>query len=188
MLLTTNASAYRLCVDNQRLDKSNMLTYYVHQNFSDTTFAHMNHALYKWYQATGYNMMQRHPTERHSRSDFPTKSDGLSLVYRIPVGINGYVAINRKYYYKSDGIIFESDINFNMSHKFANSAQPGAFDTYSIFLHETGHTVGLGDIDNPSSWESDSVMLGSWDSSRMNTISYRNLRDDDIQGAKIRYS
>ncbi len=189
VLLSTSASAYRFFPGNLKLDKTKQMTYYVHKDFSDTTFADMNHALYKWYQACGYNLMRRHPTERHSRSDFnsSTSRDNLNLVYRVPVGVDEYVAANRLRSHSANGMIFESDINFNMSKKFANSAQPGAFDSYSIFFARIRTYSRLDDIDIPTVSEADAVMIGNWEL-RKNTTTYRNLRNDDIQGAKALYS
>lgn len=40
-------------------------------------------------------------------------------------------------------MVLESDINFNMCHKFANVAVSDHYDVFSVFLHESGHTVGL---------------------------------------------
>ena len=34
-----------------------------------------------------------------------------------------------------------------MYYNWANSAQPNAFDLWTVFLHEAGHVYGLSDID-----------------------------------------
>lgn len=171
---------------SHRLDKDDMLVYYVHQDFSSSTFSHTNEALYKCSVASGYNMMKRHPTTRYSWTDLNKDSsrDDTSFVYRIGVEVSGYIAINRNRSLGSH--VIESDINFNADKKFANSAQPDCFDIWSIFLHETGHTVGLDDLNDNNAPADTPVMYGNW-GYRKNTIYYRNLRPDDIAGAKSLY-
>lgn len=171
-----------------KLDKTKTMTYIVHADFSNTSFSHMNEALYQWRVATGYSLMQRSPTERHRLSNYgPTSSnDSVNRVYRVPMSNLSTIAENTRFADPSSHIIVESDINFNMNKKFANSAQPNCYDTYSIFLHESGHTIGLEDIRNPSVTERDSVMLQDW-SNRTNSISWRTLRTDDKNGAKAIY-
>ena len=78
----------------------------------------------------------------HTKTDFP-KKDGINCVYRINTGANDYLGINTRQV--SGGYVTESDINLNMYFVWANSAQPNAIDTGSVFYHEQGHTFGLGE-------------------------------------------
>ena len=184
IFFNTSTEAYKLT--GYHLNKSEQLLYYVHVDFSSTTFTHMNNALYKWYQASGHNLMKRDPNIRHSVADFgtPNSNDGFNLVYKMAAGSGNYLARNVWYANKTTKIISQSDINFNADKKFANSAQAYSYDAYSVFLHETGHTIGLDDL---TSSTDDAVMYGDW-SFRYNTISYRTLRQDDINGALSIYS
>lgn len=166
-------------------DTTKTLLYYVHQDFGGETMSHMNDALYLWNQATGYTLMKRDPMYRYNKTDYGTTSakDGVSNVYRKNVGIGKYVAQNTTYSQVHGNSVFivESDININVAHKYANSAQPACYDTWSIFLHETGHTVGLQNCDIKSH---DAVM---YETARMNTISYRYLKSADLNKLKEIY-
>lgn len=163
-----------------KMNKLNTMTYYVHEKFGKTTFQHMNDALYLWNKASGYSLLRRDPKSRHNRSDYlnNTSLDKKSLVYRVPVE-ESYIAQNRVR--SSNGIVYESDINFNMNKKFANSAVKDCYDVFSIFLHESGHTVGLGDATSKS--DNTAVMYGDW-TSRKNTITYRSLKNQDSTALK----
>lgn len=193
LFCTPHASAYRLFTEDRpyttiSLDTNSTLKYLVHEDFGATTFSHMNEALYQWNKTSGYPLMQRNPTVRHSLSDFGDNAnhDTLNLVYR-KRDSDDYIGLNLiRTTDRSSCIIVESDINFNIRYSFANSAMANRYDAFSIFLHETGHTVGLSDIYNPRSYETDSVMIGDW-SNRMNSTSWRSLRQDDINGVKVLY-
>lgn len=187
------ASAYNLYDEDRpyttiSLNTSETLKYLVHEDFGSTTFSHMNEALYQWNKESGHSLMQRNPTVRHSLSDFGANAarDGLNLVYRKSIPTDNRIAVNLVRWSNSSYLVLESDINFNVSKKFSNGAEAGRWDAYSIFLHESGHTVGLGDIQNPRAYEKDSVMVGNWEN-RQNSISWRRLRQDDINGLKVLY-
>ena len=116
--------------------------------------------------------MTRSPSTVHNLTNYAS-GDGQNSIYRINIGNQDYIAENTVWY---GDYVIESDINFNMYYSFANSAQPNAFDVWSIFLHETGHTAGLDDL--YSSSYSTSVMY-KW--SNTNTTK-RYLVQDDIDG------
>lgn len=65
---------------------------------------------------------------------------------------------------------------------FANSAQVGCYDLYSIFLHETGHAVGLADLYGSS--DTSKVMYGYVS----RNATKRNLTADDKAGIASIYS
>ena len=44
------------------------------------------------------------------------------------------------------GLLNSADIAINMSFQWANSAQPGKYDFWTVFMHEAGHVVGI--LDN----------------------------------------
>lgn len=155
------------------------MVYFVHQDFTTSSFNSVNDSMYKWYQASGYNLMRRHATQRHTLTDYTDDDasvDNLNLIYRVPVGTSKYIAQNRIAY--KSGIVTESDINLNTSHSFANSAKSGCYDTYSIFLHELGHTIGLGHVTDTTP-----VMYETYVTNKEK----RSLAQDDIDGAKFIY-
>lgn len=189
-IISPSASAYRLTSDDNpyttvSLDTSKTLAYFIEGSFGAVSFSHMNEALYQWNKESGYSLMRRDPNKRHYLTDFGTSSskDTLNLVYKIGVS-ERYLALNSIRI--SGYTVVESDINFNIKNKFVNGAVKDGWDTFSVFLHETGHTVGLCDIPNPRDYEKDSVMVGNWES-RTNSISWRKLRTDDINGLKVLY-
>lgn len=161
-----------------------MITFIPHSGFGATTISHMNEALYQWNKAVGKSIVSRSPTERHSKTGYPSK-DGKSLIYRekFPES-KGYAVAETSTYtkwfsdFKKSETVSESDIGINMSHKFANSGIAGYYDVWTIFLHESGHTVGLKDVDDPSV-----VMYKEAETQ----ILRRTLQPDDIRGAVCLY-
>lgn len=141
VVLASPSNAYVL--NGRKLDKSKQMTYVAHSGFSDTTFTHMNNALYKWYQATGYNMMKRDPNQRHNSTNFNAtdqngkyvSNDGLNYIYKVSVISASYVALNRSYYSVSTGIVVESDINFNASCDFASIISERSFSPSVLRTH-----------------------------------------------------
>lgn len=147
------------------------IRYVPHYDFGDTSVLHMNHALYSWNEATGKWLLSRDPDNVHFDIVFPNQTpvgesdpeygDHNNYVYHNVNSNWRYKGLNVTYVQKGITytgnynvkyeIITESDININMYHKWANSAQPGAYDLWSVFLHESGHTIGLGDRTSPKS-------------------------------------
>lgn len=122
---------------------SSPLTFIPHNNFSSTSISHFNDALYQWNAQAGKTLMTRHSTSRHTSNSYP-QSDGINRIYRKGVGVGTYVAQATTRYNTTTKKVIESDINMNISHPFANGAQPDKFDVWTVFLHETGHSAGLG--------------------------------------------
>lgn len=109
--------------------------------------------------------------------------DGINGVYKRDMSTTDYVALNTSWKQPSSKILLESDIVFNMQYPYANEPSPGSvfFDTYSIYLHEIGHTVGLSDL--YSSSDSAKVMYGYVSPG----TTKRTLHIDDINGAEHIY-
>ena len=121
-----------------------------HQDFGALTISHMNEALYVWNQAMDAGYLGREPVIRHSdpETDYPGNGryDGKSKVYRVHAGTNGtYVAQMTPG--EGAGLLTSADIAINMSFQWANSAQPGKYDFWTVFMHEAGHVVGIADND-----------------------------------------
>lgn len=69
-----------------------------------------------------------------------------------------------------------------MYYSWSNSAQSGRYDVYSVFLHELGHTIGLGDVEDD----------GYIDKSIMYQYVFKNkerrqLLSDDLAGVAALY-
>lgn len=121
------------------------IRYIPHGDFGNLTISHMNEALYQWNKLLPIALLGREPTKRHYDSDYRNPiRDQKSKVYRVPWPDDKDV-IAENYIDAPQGVIKESDININMACSWANSAQIGKYDFWTVFLHEAGHTVGLGD-------------------------------------------
>lgn len=168
--------------NSYRMQKNTQIKYYVHRDYGATTMADMNEALYQWHAALGWNPMYRDPNVRHTLIGFPSE-DGTSRVYRKETGLTGSIADNQIYTDHFGYFAVESDVNLNMSYSWCNGAQAGRYDAWSIFLHETGHTLGLANVDDNSAL----VMSGVAQLYRTNTIAYRYLKEGDKKGLEILY-
>lgn len=122
------------------------VTFVPYSGFGSTTISHFNEAIYQWNSQAGWDLMSREPVLRHYSTNYPYE-DGNNYIYKVNTG-SEYVAECTSWYYEDSNELSESDININAYYAWANSAQPGAFDVWSVFLHETGHTAGLDD--NPA--------------------------------------
>lgn len=171
--MITSALAYEKL--NHKIKSA--LTYTPYKGFSKTSIEHMESAVEKWNEAAGSTLLKISSSTHSDTSGYPDK-DGKNYIYRIDVG-DDYVA--QCVYWYTFGALKQSDININVYHSFANSAQPDCFDLYSVFLHETGHTMGLGDLYNSS--DSSAVMYGY---SSKNTTK-RSLAKDDKNGINAIY-
>lgn len=168
-----NADAYEL----KGYKISNTINYIPHTDFGSTSIAHFNDALAIWNAQAGKTLMTRHLTSRHSSSKYP-ENDSVSRIYRKSVGLGSYIAQNTTYYSSSTKLVLESDININISYSFANSAQPGSYDVWSVFLHESGHTAGLGHSEYSLAVMYDSLLTNS---------EKRYLHSDDKNGINAIY-
>lgn len=133
-------SAYKIS-DYRLVDE---IRYIPHQDFGSLSIAHMNDALYVWNEAMGEGLLSRSPTVRHTKTDYPTQ-DNVNRVYRVCMGQESGVLAENQPYLNLYWQVIESDININMSFTWANSAQPGKMDLWTVFMHEAGHTIGLSD-------------------------------------------
>lgn len=163
------------------------------KNFTDLTYSHMNEALWQWNKTAGKTIFsisyERHSNDNDSQwgYDRPKSTDnGVNEIFkevRNDISYVGETAISRVEYsniFTKWIVIEEADILINVKHKFANSAQSGAYDTWSIFLHEAGHALGLDD--NPNSTYGTSVMYPY----AKTNVTKRYLLNDDIQGVKAK--
>ena len=102
------------------------------------------------------------------------------IIYKTNAGSSKYIAGNWIKTTNGGKDLIESDIVFNVDHAFTNGAQRNAFDTWYVFLHETGHTLGL--ADTPSNINDAIMYSGSIADTirlRTNSSNYRIPRSDD---------
>lgn len=158
----------------------NPITFIPNSQFGATSKSHMREAVEKWNVAAGSTKMSVSTTTHSQTTGFPRRDDKC-YVYRINTGTNDYIAACKSYR-NVFGYLYEADININVYYAFANSAQAGCYDLYSVFLHETGHAMGLADL--YGSGDTAKVMYGY---SSLNTTK-RNLTADDRAGIASIYS
>ena len=159
----------------------NNLIYKPNNTIGQLSLVHMSDALGKWNSSAGKGILML-SSITHNMYNYPMR-DNQNYVYKMNTGTSAYVAQNSIWYNSATKIILESDIVFNMYYPYANNPNPGTalYDTYSIFLHEAGHTVGLDDLYNAS--DSAKVMYGIASPGTMK----RNLHSDDVSGAQHIY-
>lgn len=170
------ANAYVLSEYNVWLGDT--IRYIPHEDFGSLSVSHMNEALYEWNEAMDAGYLGRYPSYTHDDSDYPNR-DNQCKVYRLNRGQNGVLGANYVWHNTSTKMVLESDIYTNMSYTWANSAQPGKYDYWTFFMHEAGHSVGIGDNrDVP-----DAVMYYKIDPN----TEKRTLRVDDRNAIKAIY-
>jgi len=114
-----------------------------HMNFGSTTVSQFSAALSQWNSAANRNIMSLSGST-HANTDYP-KLDDVNRIYRLNVG-NTYLgecqpwSLSTNYMFKA---LYEADININVYHDFANSAQANKYDVATVFIHEAGHAAGL---------------------------------------------
>ena len=155
------------------------LTYRPYNGFASTSISHMQQSVGKWNAQAGKTLMTVSSTT-HTATNYPS-SDGNNYIYRKDVGA-GYLAQNTNWYNTSTWSVVESDINVNVYYPWANSAQSGCYDVYTVMLHEFGHSVGLGDISSVLSYDT-CVM---WYQGQTNKEK-RDLKTDDKNGVNAIY-
>ena len=118
---------------------ANQLAFVPHSSFGSTSVSHMNEACYQWNLEAGKDILRREPTQRHNSTSYPN-NDGNNYIYKVNAG-SQYLAQCTWYYNGSVNV--SADININPYYAWANSAQAGCYDLWTVFLHETGHPAGL---------------------------------------------
>lgn len=154
------------------------LTFTPYRGFGAESIQHMGLSAGQWNAAAGGSTLLKISSSTHSEAAGYAKRDGKNYIYRMDVGAD-YVA--QCAYWPDYNLIQESDININVYYSYANSAQPNCYDLYTVFLHETGHAVGLADLYESS--DSAAVMYGT----AFTNMTKRSLTQDDITGVNYIY-
>lgn len=155
------------------------ITYTPYSGFTDLSIEHMGEAVEKWNDAAGATLLQMSSSTHSSTSGYPLK-DGKNYVYRMDVG-PGYLGECHYWWNSLTGELTQSDININVYYSFANSAMKGCYDLYSVFLHETGHAMGLNDLYGEN--DKKAVMYGIM----YTNTTKRDLEQDDKDGIAAIY-
>lgn len=156
------------------------VTYYPYEGFDVLSHIHMQNAASVWNDAVEKTLISVSSTTQPNRIGF-YKDDGKNYIYAEDVG-RGYVAHNHFWWSTTGGKLTQSDINLNMYYSWANSAKSGCYDVYSVFLHELGHTMGLGDVE-ASEYKNKSIMYQYVFENKER----RELLSDDLAGLAALY-
>lgn len=112
------------------------------------------------------------------RSALVPSYDGYNTVTFGNRGSTVALAITNISYYTNTGVIVESDIDVNTYYTFkfsTDSALVSGYDAQSMFTHELGHALGLGEEYN----ETEATMYYNMG---INETKKRSLHSDDISG------
>lgn len=148
-----------------------------YEGFGETSRDHMSLAAAEWSAEVGDFTLIEVTDDTHSSATGYATRDQNNYIYRVDAGA-GYVA-QASSWKTSAGRVVECDINLNMYYPWANEAQSNCFDVYTIILHEMGHPLGLGDLDDSELYDYDTAVM--WYASRRNSTK-RTLRTDDQNG------
>ncbi len=158
------------------------LEFVPYSGFGGTSRTHMSNAAGKWNARVSDFTMLSVSSGTHSDATGYYTRDYKNYIYRIDAG-SGYVGIAATW--ASSGVVSECDINLNMYYSWANSAQSGCYDVYSIILHEFGHPLGLADLDDADLYSYDTAVM--WYSAKPNSTK-RSLKADDRDGIDAIYN
>lgn len=138
--------------NSERNYVSGALQFIPHKDFGATSISHMNEALYQWNKIGNKKYtLSRSPTDRHSTTAFfagcssgvfSFNKDGRNYIYRefsTTFTAPGYT----RFRMNASGKVLEADICINVSRPFANGDLPNRYDTWTVFIHEAGHVLGL---------------------------------------------
>lgn len=132
-------------------------------SFSSTSKTHIGNAAGKWSSRVSYLTLLSVSSNIHSEDSYPDHDD-RNYIYFVD-DTPDYVG-QATTWTSSGAIVTECDINLNSYYSWANGAQSGCYDVYTVILHEMGHTIGLGDQRSSSLSYNTSVM---WYQAQENT-------------------
>ncbi len=177
------ASAYSLPSDNFWVGEQYVIYFRPHYLLGATSVTHMNDALWQWNARTlsvaNRSVVQRY-TSSHYLSTYPT-TDEMHCVYKLNMSNKKLAeATTRRespFPFIGRKQVYDADILINSAYAYSNGAANG-YDFWTVFLHESGHTIGL----NHSSF-SDAVMKTSFGKGEL----VRYLSQDDKNGVSAVY-
>lgn len=124
-------------------DSYQTCTFYVQDTFGSTSKTQFADAVIHW-----NNQLTKSPPFLYKSSSDTSltqpQKNGTKTVTKRYIGY-GYVAVCERYLDATNTYVIETDIDLNTYWQFANSAQPGCYDVQSIFTHELGHVLRIGE-------------------------------------------
>lgn len=171
------ASAYSTWA-NYHIGSGKTLTFIPYEDFTSLTIQHIRESMQKWGNPVGRTLLSMSMSTHSETKGYKVK-DGKNLICKEKAA-NEYIAQTWPTDYDLwTGELKEVDININRDCEFANSAQKGKYDLYSIFLHEAGHACGVG-----HSLLTNAVMYEHSETG----VQKRILTSDDKSGVKAVYT
>ena len=176
LLCVPSALVYAYTTTGIKLNTDYTLTFVPYSGFEATSISHFNEALYQWNSAAGITLMSREPTLRHSSTTFP-EDDNKTRIYKAYADPSapGWTRVYTSTL--TPNIAKSVDIDINTAFTWANSATPGAYDVWTVFIHEAGHAAGLGHT------TSNGAVMNVYPAGN----TYRYLNSDDINGITSLY-
>ena len=108
-------------------------------------------------------------------------NDGINIVTFGNMGDTSTVAQNNYWYSTVTGELLDTDIRLNTNHPFSTDGSSDSFDVETVVLHELGHSLHLGHVEDPS--DSEKVMYPYVSIGQIKT----SLHQDDINGIRFLY-
>lgn len=144
-LFSQSATAYMLEEPSYKV--ASTLVFTPHWEFGSTSIAHFNDAMYEFNKYTGQTLFRREPTLRHDETD-ESKYNLRNLIYREryrALSAPGAVRVWRTqpWYNPFVNHVYFAHILIHINNRFVNGAEKGAYDTWTVFVHELGHVAGL---------------------------------------------
>lgn len=178
LILSVLPSAYAYALTGSEINPIRPIEFVPYSGFSSTFVTHMRNSVTQWNNAAGSTLMRISSSEQHDETFGYPNNDKRNYIYFIDVGAD---YLGQCSCWTTSTVITQVDININAYYTWSNGKQVDAYDFYSIFLHETGHAAGLGDLYDDA--DSSAVMYGY----SSTNATKRTLTSDDKQGIKQIY-
>lgn len=145
-----------------------------YSGFTSETIAAIHNACVDWNSTHSSGLVYR-LTSTHSSTVFPN-ANGINEITKAYRGEDEYL-MSTNYTSRSyaDGIIYEADIDINVSHDFGTAST--SYNTQTVIAHEIGHVLGLGHSSNTSALMYKSISKGE----------VKDIHSDDIAGIAAIY-
>lgn len=139
---TTALHSMAYNVKNTQINPYRPVSFIPYSGFSSNMVSYMEDSVNQWNDAAGVSLMSISSSRHDETFGFASK-DGENHIYFIDAGTE-YAAITA--IWDTSGVVTEVDININAYYSWVDGAQRNCIDFYSVFLHETGHAMGLADV------------------------------------------